>query len=501
MNIGSENSCFNILSYGAVADGQTPCTAAFEAAIEACSRAGGGVVVVPSGRFVSGPIVLKSNVVLNVTPGATILGSNDLEDYPRVDGWWSNNIHADGAENISIIGGGTIDGRGKYWWDRLRKGDRRVMRPNLIGMRNCRNVLIRDVRLVNSPMWTIRPIFCENITVDHVSICNPANSPNTDGINPDSCSNVHISNCRIDVGDDCVTIKSGKQSEPGRRGRPCQNITVTNCIMIHGHGGVVIGSETAGGIKNVTISNCVFQDTDRGIRIKSIRGRRGVVEDIRVTNVVMENVLCPFVMNTYYMHDPNASPDREDAYKPQPVNEGTPVFRNVHFSNCTARNVRSAAGFIHGLPEMPVRGVTFDNVIIELSNDPANVGGQAAMVKWLKDTREAGMICYNAEDIEFRNLRIERAAGPSLSINRCSGVIVDNLSVRDPKTPGVPAVELSDVSEVSICNCRQRQETPVFLAVSGSLTSRIRLVSNDFGVSSEAVRTGDDVPGDAVAAC
>jgi polygalacturonase len=446
MASSTENSCFNVTSYGAVGDGATDCTAAFAAAIAACSAAGGGTVLVPAGKFVSGSIVLKSNITLNVTPGATILGSNNDECFPPVEGWWSNNIHADGAENIAIVGGGVIDGRGQYWWARMRKGERRLHRPNLIGLRNCSNVLLRDVQLRNSPMWTVRPMFCNNVTVDRISICNPADSPNTDGINPDSCSNVHISNCHIDVGDDCITIKSGKQNEPGRKGRPCENITVTNCTMIHGHGGVVIGSETTGGIKNVTISNCVFQDTDRGLRLKSVRGRGGIIEDIRMTNVVMENVLCPFVINSYYMHDANASADPADAFVPQPVSEGTPVFRHIHVSNCTARNVRSAAGFVHGLPEMPASSVTFDNVRIEMTDDPKNKGGQAAMAKWLKNTKEAGFMCYNVEDIAFHNVRIERAIGTGLLVHRGTGVVIENVQVVRSKTPDATPIELKEVS-------------------------------------------------------
>jgi polygalacturonase len=446
MSSPADNALYNIVAYGAVADGVADCTKAFAAAIDDCHKAGGGTVLVPAGKFVSGSIVLKSNVTLNVTPGATILGANSDAAFPPVEGWWSNNIHADGAENIAIIGGGIIDGRGQYWWARVRGGEKRVMRPNLIGLRNCRNVLIRDVQLKNSPMWTVRPIFCNNVTVDRVSICNPADSPNTDGINPDSCSNVHISNCHIDVGDDCITIKSGKENEPGRKGKPCENITVTNCTMIHGHGGVVIGSETAGGIKNVTITNCVFQDTDRGLRFKSLRGRGGVIEDVRMNNIIMENVLCPFVVNTYYMHDPHASSDPADAFKPRPVSDGTPVFRNIHFSNCTARNVRSAAGFVHGLPEMPVKGVTFDNIRIQMTDDPNNKGGQAAMAKWLKNTREAGFMCYNVEDLAFRNVRIEGAVGTGLLVHAGKDVSIENVQVRGSKTPGAKDIELKDVS-------------------------------------------------------
>ena len=172
----------------------------------------------------------------------------------------------------------------------------------------------------NSPFWTINPEFCDNVTISGITIFNP-HSPNTDGINPSSCKNVHISNCHISVGDDCITIKSGRDEDGRKYGRPTENVTITNCTMLSGHGGVVIGSEMSGGIKKITISNCVFDGTDRGIRIKSARGRGGIVEDIRVDNVVMNTIKEEaFIMDLFY--------DKSNAV--EPVSERTPIFRNIH---------------------------------------------------------------------------------------------------------------------------------------------------------------------------
>ena len=193
-----------------------------------------------------------------------------------------------------------MDGRGAAWWQRFREGTLCHPRPRLISFADCRNVLIEGVTLTRSPSWTINPVRCENVVIDKVTIVNPADSPNTDGINPDSCRNVRIANCHIDVGDDCIAIKSGTEAEAADRRAPCENIAITNCTMVHGHGGVVIGSEMAGGVRNVVIANCIFESTDRGIRLKSRRGRGGIVEDVRVTNVIMTGVLCPFTVNLYY---------------------------------------------------------------------------------------------------------------------------------------------------------------------------------------------------------
>jgi polygalacturonase len=416
------NNSLNITNFGAIGDGNTNCTKAFEAAINACGENGGGTVYVPAGTYKTGAIHFVSNMNLYVDAGATILFSNDLEDYPLVfDQWegidrqvYSPLIYGKDLENISITGHGLLSGQGEFWWNKERNIDLAYPRPRMICFNSCKNVLIEGVRIINSPSWTINPIACENVTVNKITIKNPADSPNTDGINPSSCKNVHISNCHVDVGDDCITIKSG--TEDSLKKIACENITVTNCTMVHGHGGVVIGSEMSGDIRNVTISNCVFEGTDRGIRIKSRRGRGGVVEDIRVNNIVMKNVICPFILNLYYFCGPRGKDKYVWDKNPYPVTEETPIFRRIHFSNITAREVSAAAGFLYGLAEMPVEDITFDNVSVAMAKDA--VPGKPAMMDGIEPMKQKGFFCCNVKNVSFNGVTVSGHDGAAFRVEK-----------------------------------------------------------------------------------
>jgi polygalacturonase len=413
------SATFNVRDFGAVADGQHKDTAAFAKAVAAATKAGGGTIVVPPGRYLMGAIELQSHMTLEVESGAVLLGSPDPADYPLHDDAWgtgrkeiSSLIYAEKAEDVTIRGHGTIDGQGQHWWRRMgwpsrlkvardqRTPEELVQlallangRPHLIRLVGCRLVRIEGLHLINSGSWTVHPLMCEFVTVDGVTIENPVPSPNTDGINPQSCRNVQIMNSRIDVGDDCVTLKSGI-NEIGRKvGRPDENITITNCVMLRGHGGVVIGSEMSGGVRNVVVSNCIFQGTDVGIRVKSQRGRGGVVEGFNVANVVMQDVKNAFSITTFYQ----GSDKPTDTF---PVNEGTPIFRDFHFTNITARGSKSA-GEITGLKEMPVEGFTFRDVHIQA---------------------QTGMKITNARDVTFLDSSIQPKEGESMIIVNSTGI-------------------------------------------------------------------------------
>ena len=326
----SKTSIYDIRAFGGVADGKTKNTGAIRKAIAAASAAGGGTVYLGGGTYLSGPIHLASNITLYIDAGAVLKFSDDFDDYlPMVRSRWEGTevfnfsplIYADRATNIAVVGRGTIDGQGAAWWKYLRAlkdehqktgawradckwrkefarvnpnlewpDDRQnlemgFLRPPLIQLIDCHNVAIEDLTIRNSPFWTVNPVYSDDVTVRGVTIDNPLDAPNTDGIDPESCRNVHIADCHISVGDDCITIKSGRDRQGRRVGRAAENITVTNCTMGHGHSGVAMGSEISGGIKKIAVSNCVFDGTDRGIRIKSTRGRGGVVEDVRVQNI------------------------------------------------------------------------------------------------------------------------------------------------------------------------------------------------------------------------
>lgn len=531
----TSNCVFNIVDYGAVPDGQTKNTEAIRKAIAACKTAGGGTVWVPAGQFFTGPIILASNITLHVDAGAHLLFSQSSEDYPTVQGRWNGVyryghcpcVFAENAENVSVVGRGILDGQGKAWWDAVRKQadgeispqlreriaefDRlditlglpgiqgyrpsHMGRPSLLRFKECRNVLVQGVTLTNSPFWTLHPLFCENVTIHAVTLINPPDSTNTDGINPDSCRNVRISDCYVDVGDDCVTIKSGYDEDGRRIGRPCENITVTNCTMVHGHGGVVIGSEMSGGVRNVVISNCIFDGTHRGIRIKSRRGRGGIVEDIRVSNIIMRRVLAPLVINLYY----SCGGDPNDKYlygsDPKPIDEGTPIIRNIHFANITARDIRGTAAFLYGLPEMPIEGLTFTD--IRMSPDPHETQGGWPAAFWGMDAMVArGFNCTNARNIVLKNIDISARQGPAVNLASVADVEVLDLraAVADSQ---VPAVVLADSKSVIIRDSRRPVGTETFCKITGSQSRDILLAGNQF--ADDAVQIDSNVAPHAVA--
>lgn len=411
----------NIKDFGAVGDGVKLNTQAIQSAIDSCAQAGGGTVLIPAGKFVTGALFLRDNVTLHLESGAVMLGSERAQDYPTIRARWEGReqeTHAPliggvGLHHIAVAGRGTIDGRGAIWWKMHREKTLDYPRPRLISFSDCSNVLIQGVTATNSPAWTINPVRCENVTVDKVTIVNPADSPNTDGINPDSCRNVHISNCHVDVGDDCITIKSGIETELPDKRAPCENITVTNCTMVHGHGGVVIGSEMSGDVRQVVISNCVFVGTDRGIRMKSRRGRGGVIEDIRVTNVIMRDVLCPFTMNLYYNSRAKGNQDVADK-RARPVDAGTPRLRRIHFSHITARDAHYAAAFLYGLPEMPIEDVSFSDVSISMS--PNAQPGNPDMADDLDPLCRAGFFARNVRGLCLSGVDITGQSGEKLML-------------------------------------------------------------------------------------
>lgn len=428
----------NVLDYGIVGDGATNNTKAINDMIE---KIGEGTVYFPAGQYVTGTIMLKSNITLFLDAGAVILGSENKDDFGFVDetdfpGWEKRSrdalIAARNASCITITGRGTIDGRGYFWWGK----DDADGRPRTVQFICCDNVLIEGIKIINSPSWTLRPLCCDNLTITGITIKNPWNSPNTDGINPESCSNVHISNCHIDVGDDCVTIKSGTQNDRFQSKKPCENITITNCTMINGHGGVVIGSEMSGGVKNVVISNCVFNGTDRGIRIKTRRQRGGCVEDVKVNNLIMNDVFCPLVLNGFYhcgttFNDPALF--TEDKLE---KSDDTPVFRNICISNITAKNVTACALFIHGIPELPVEGLSIDNFTVSMTKEK-NVEPQQPAMQWtLPKVVKNGVKITNARDIVFRNVSIDTDGEDlPITLTACEDIVFDGIRLGNVK-PG-----------------------------------------------------------------
>jgi len=408
-------------------DGQTLDSPAIQSAIDACAAQGGGTVTLSAGRYLTGSLFLRDNISLHLDAGAVILGSEKPADYPIVHSRWEGKhqdtyaplIAGQNLNNISVVGRGTIDGRGATWWQAKEKNTLVHPRPRLISFSDCTNVLIEGITAINSPSWTINPVHCQNVNIRGITVINPADSPNTDGINPDSCRLVRISDCYVSVGDDCITIKSGTEHEHPDRYAPCRDIAITNCTLERGHGGVVIGSEMSGGVKNVVISNCVFIGTDRGIRIKSRRGRGGIIEDIRVSNLIMDGVLCPFTMNLYYHIGVRGNTDISDK-NPRSVDDSTPRLRRIHFSNITAREVKHAAGFLYGLAEMPLEDISFSDVSISISEEADS--GYPEMADDIPSMSQAGFFIRNARHLRLDHVEVTGQVGQAFDIDNSTEI-------------------------------------------------------------------------------
>jgi len=284
----------------------------------------------------------------------------------------------------------------------------------LVQFFNCRNVLMEGVTVQQSPFWNVHPVFCDNVVIRGVTIKNPGNSPNTDGLDIDSCTNMKVVDCTFDVGDDCLVIKSGSGEDGIRAGKPTENIMISNCLMYQGHGGVVIGSETAAGIKNVTVNNCVFIGTDRGIRLKTRRGRGGLLQNLNFSNIIMEDVLCPIVMNMYYRC--GYLPHEEGLFTldPMPVVATTPGIQGLTISHLTVRRFTGSAGFIVGLPEAPIEDVRISDCVIEMAKDKLQSPDESAMHKGLPSTTERGIRLRNVRRASISNVNVIMPDGESV---------------------------------------------------------------------------------------
>jgi polygalacturonase len=388
---------FDVRDYGAKGDGTTLDTVAIQKALDACGKAGGGVVRFTAGTYLSKPITMRTETTVELQAGATLQATTNHSDFMKTPGDW---LKARGGDfipfvggknltNVTFTGGGTIDGGGAVWWGEAEKARQKVPgytlpRPDLIVLQRCKNLRMENITLQNSPKLHFGPEECEDVVVSNVTIISPESAANTDGVDPSDCRHVLITKCRIDTGDDNISIKTGHKV-PGRE-FACEDITVSDCTFLHGHG-MSIGSQTSGGVHDVTVERCSFENTDNGIRIKSQRGRGGLVENIVFADITMTNVDPAVTFTCYYM----ANSARDPVQKPLPENDPaqavtpeTPVFRNIYVSNLTATS-EGGAGIIMGLPESKISNVVFENVKI------------SAM---------SGMRIENAGGIEFTNSSI-----------------------------------------------------------------------------------------------
>lgn len=356
----------DVQKYGAKADGKTKDTSAIQAAIDACEKQGGGTVHLGTGTYLSAPIVLKSNITLQLDEGATLLGSPDHADYPakrefRAPGMQSL-VSATNAQNVAITGKGTIDGNGSSWWAEARAiKDHGILgsehtRPRLIVFDHCKHVRVEGVTIQNSPMWQLVPYYSDDVTIRNVRILAPQHAPNTDAVDPFSSSHVVIDHLYADVGDDDIAIKSGMINSPGPDS-PSSDITITDCTFLHGHG-LSVGSELAGGANKIRAERITFDGTDNGIRVKANRDRGNNVGNLVFKDIQMKGVKNALIISEYY---PKVLPPAGESA--QPVGRLTPHFHDITLENVTAVNSVND-GAIVGLPESPVKNVVLRNVSI-----------------------------------------------------------------------------------------------------------------------------------------
>jgi len=386
---------FDVRELGAKGDGKTLDTKVIQDALDACGDAGGGVVQLSAGTYLCKPILLRSKTTLQLDEGATLQATTNHTDFMKTPGDWLSArgsgdfnplISGKDLTDVTITGKGTIDGAGSVWWEAAEEARRKtpgytLPRPRLMILTRCKNVKIIGITLQNSPTFHFVPTDCEDVLVDGVTILAPEHAANTDAIDPSVSRRVTITNCLIDVGDDNVAIKSGKRME-GRE-FACEDITVTDCIFKHGHG-MSIGSETPGGVRNLTVRNCTFEGTENGIRVKSPRGRGGTVENLVYENITMKDVKGALTLTCYYPKIPKT----DDA---QPVTDTTPKFKNITIRNLRATSTKSA-GVIIGLPESLVENVVLENVHIEAATTGLNI--------------------RNATGVQMKNVTVTPKEGP-----------------------------------------------------------------------------------------
>jgi polygalacturonase len=425
----------DVREFGAVGDGVHDDTAALQTALACCPD--GGTVHLPTGSWLSGPLFVKSRTRLELARGAILLGHRDIARWPllpgtisaadgsgtRVLGTWEGHpatchaslVNVIDASDVTIHGEGVIDGNAGFdtWWSRP-KTPFAGWRPRALFIAHSRNITIDGISLRNSPSWTLHALRSHDLTISAIGVEAPGDSPNTDGINPESCERVRIIGARVSTGDDCVGIKAGKRNPAGPPPPPSRDILISNSLMENGHGAVVLGSETAGGIYDVLARDCVFVGTDRGFRIKTRRGRgrAAIVDGARLENVFMDNVGTPFVINSFYWCDPDGREPHVGDRNPRAVDEGTPTVRNLSISNVRCERVAHSAVTVLGLPEAPVENISIENFRVRF--DPGAKPGFPDMAEGIEEVRHRGIHLLNVRGYHLEGIDIVGTEGPEL---------------------------------------------------------------------------------------
>lgn len=447
LRTAKETCCINVKDFGAAGDGVTEDTDAIQTAIRLMPE--GGRLYFPEGTYLTLPLTLKSHITLELAENAVILGSTDRERYPIVPGFvqdaatgeeipfggfeglerssYLSLLQASYAEDIAIVGRGRIDGNGQNgdWWGDFNSFP--AARPRVFFCNRTKNVTLHGVTVANSPSWHIHPFFSQNISILDCLISAPKQSPNTDAIDPESCDGVNIIGCRFSVGDDCIAVKSGKIEMGRKYTTPADHHVIRNCLMEFGHGAVTLGSEAAAGIQNLSVTQCYFHATDRGLRIKSRRGRGkdSFITNVLFDNIRMDRVLTPLVINMWYNC---VDPDRYTEYvwsrEHLPVDDRTPHLGAFAFRNMECTNAEVAACYIDGLPESPIDEVVLENITISFAEDAKP--GVPAMQNFAEKRCRLGLYLDHVKRIQIRNVELEGVQGEKLIADHYEDIVTEN---------------------------------------------------------------------------
>ena len=439
----AETGVIDVKQLGAAGDGVTDDTYYVQKAIGRCPE--GGRVVFPAGTYLVRPLTLRSNITIELKKDAVILGDERETSYPfiparnpyskkeEVLATWEGEpfdchmslIHGYKCKNVTIVGEGTINGNAdkSTWWDRPK--GRAVARPRLVFLNKCQNVRMHGVTCKNSASWNVHPFFSKNIHFYDLKIENPYTAPNTDGLDPESCDKVDIVGCKFSVGDDCCAIKSGKLYMGKTYKTPASRHILRNNLFQDGHGAIVLGSEMSGGVRDLTVCQCLFRHTDRGLRIKSRRGRGkdAIIDGVVFENIKMENVITPLVINMYY----NCDPDGNTEYvwtrsKNMIVDDRTPYLGKFVFKDIVCEDCECMAGYFDGLTEQPIKEVVIENVLFAFKRDARAY--EPAMLQGVDTYCKAGLYVDNVEKLVLKNVTFDGVEGEKI-IRKNLGQVIE----------------------------------------------------------------------------
>lgn len=503
-----QTSVFSIRAFGAAGNGQAKDTAAIQAAIDACARAGGGRVLCPPGTYLTGSIELKDNVDLHIEAGATLLGSADRADYRRrlPEEHWNVSemlncdqhlIFADNRRRVGVSGRGVIDGRCEAFMTPNRKKPEKGLRVlewrpgQCVHFKGCEDVAVRDITILNSPSWTVWLLCCRRVRIGGISIHNIRNSANTDGIDICCCHDVTVSDCIIDAGDDCIAVYDSDLTDK-RRKEVCENITVTNCVLSTRCCGVRIGYSSDGTIRNAAFSNLVMPDVGIGVDMIPNRFQDGPDAQLqhgpRIENIRFQNLVIHATRTAvhFWIDENNLPPSG---------------IRNVALANVTAR--ARAGCHIGGTPRIPIENIRITDMQLTLTGeaDPRYAGGVPYPVScWASASpMPHGLYTRFARNVHLHDVRIdwEQAAGPWQSAVRAehvTGLDIDGLQARQGPESDAAVVHATNVRNLSLRNSCAAEGTGVFLAVDGPETADVRMIGNDLAHAREPLRVGPDAP-------